>query len=69
MKKIDDLLKSGLINLSTLARRLYPNNKSAEQYLHKKVTGLGGRKLTDKDRREVARIFGEYLEAVNTKEV
>ncbi|WP_159467999.1 hypothetical protein [Dyadobacter sp. 3J3] len=37
------------INLSGLAKRMWPNNKYADNYLSKKLNGLDGRKWTKKD--------------------
>jgi hypothetical protein len=43
------------INLTALAKRMWPNNNYADNYLSKKLNGLDGRKWTDKDT-ELARL-------------
>lgn len=59
--KIEELLKSGLVNISEIARKLYPKNKYPEGYLLKKVNRTEGRRLTEKDLEEIKNMFKQYL--------
>lgn len=50
--------------LSALARLMWPDNKTADTYLSKKLNELDGRKFTDKDEieaRKALKILGVKL--------
>lgn len=60
-KKIKILLESGLINISALARELFPNNKTATNHLNQKIKGIAGRQLTDSDYQGIKDTLKKYL--------
>jgi hypothetical protein len=43
------LLTTESLNLTGIAKLMWPSNKSAKTYLSKKLNGLDGRTFTDKD--------------------
>lgn len=56
---IETILQSGIINLSVLARRLYPNKKAstASNTLRAKVNGLGFNKLNQAEKEQIFKII------------
>lgn len=51
-----------LINQAELARILWPNNKSAEQYLADKLAGRQRKKLTDADKIRIKQAIQHVLD-------
>lgn len=64
--QIEKLLKSGIINLSELSRRLWPHldKNTARSKLGHKIAGTesdtGRQRLTDQDIEGVREVFREY---------
>lgn len=54
---IDRLLNSNIINRTELARRMYPTNKQAGQYLYKKLNRLERQSFTTEDRNKLETII------------
>lgn len=62
MHKITELLNSGIINLSGIAKQMYPGNKQPGQYLSKKLRGVERQSFTPDDRKKVENILKKYLQ-------
>lgn len=43
------LLTTDALNLTSIAKKMYPTNKAAASYLNRKLQGTDGRSFTDKD--------------------
>lgn len=62
MNKIQQLLQSGIINLSGIAREMYPTNKKPGQYLYKKLHNKERQSFNSDDRKKVEIILQKYLQ-------
>lgn len=54
-----------IINQAELARLLWPNNRSAEQYLADKLAGRQRKKLTDNDRLRIKQALQSALDELS----
>ena len=53
------ILEGKLINRNELARRMFPNNKTAGQYLYHKLNCINRLKITQADQDKVKQIINE----------
>jgi hypothetical protein len=54
---IEKILASGLINISELSRRLWPNIKNPVVKLQNKIARRAGQRLTNQDKELIVKIF------------
>lgn len=54
-------LKSSIINKAALAEEMFPNNKSAAQYLSDKISNRQGKRVTEKDLKKIEEILKYHL--------
>lgn len=60
------LLNDTDINTASIARKLFPNNKSAETYLNRKLKETDDRKLTESDIKEIKDILQKLIERIQS---
>ncbi len=54
-------MQSGLINITQIAKLMYPNNKLPGQYLHKKLHNKEGQSFNSNDRNKVKTILNDFI--------
>lgn len=58
---VDRILNSNLINRATLAAHMYPTNKGAKQYLHKKLNRIERQSFGPADRDKLIQVITNEL--------
>lgn len=62
---VEEFLKTeSILNLAEIARRMYPNNKSANTYLINKLNGNDNRSFTKKDTERALKVLKELSIAI-----
>lgn len=59
---IEKILNSGLINISELARRLWPDKSGSQPRLQKKIKNQDKQRLTEKDKQGITKILQKEFE-------